>query len=188
MRVSFYIPFILFSFHLCLVSSCQVAPAELQIIKQRLCDNFDGKVECIEPKPEKGFVLLERTGPQTEESWENFGNYLYFKARETPGFLLEFNRPFTPEERISISRNYSAYIRLHGVREKMEGFELGNQTIASFHYLGSLLKEVKRESGEIRKKVNLESEPPLFLEFDFILPEGTKGSLHREIQLRWKEL
>ncbi|TGN08306.1 hypothetical protein [Leptospira ilyithenensis] len=160
---------------------------ENSITSQLLCDNFDSKVLCTEPKEKIGTVLIPRTGTKREEkSWEDFSNYLYFKVRETPGFLLTFQRNFTPEESSSIRKEYAAYIGLNGVRERMEGFELGENTIASFHYLGALLKEEKRHTGEAKKKVNLEKGLSLVLEFEYQLPKDKKGQLIREIDLRWK--
>ncbi|WP_411822664.1 hypothetical protein [Leptospira sp. 'Mane'] len=157
------------------------------VIDQLLCDNYDAKVLCIEPKEKIGTVFIPRTENKREEtSWENFSNYLYFKVRETPGFLLTFERDFTPDERSSIRKEYVAYIRLNGVRERMEGFEMGERTIASFHYLGALLKEEKRHTGESKKKVNLDQGLGLILEFEYQLPEDKKGQLIREIDLRWK--
>ncbi|WP_135354866.1 hypothetical protein [Leptospira kobayashii] len=160
---------------------------ENRITNQLLCDNFDSKVFCIEPKEKIGTVLIPRTETKREErSWEDFSNYLYFKVRETPGFLLTFERNFTQEERSSIRKEYVAYIGLNGVRERMEGFELGENTIASFHYLGALLKEEKRHTGEAKKKVNLGKGLSLVLEFEYQLPKDKKGQLVREIDLRWK--
>ncbi len=167
--------------------SCVDRSTELKVINSQLCDNYDREASCIEPKDKIGDIELTHTNSKKElKSWEAFGNYLYFTARETPGFVLTFSRELTPSEVSSIKLNYSAYIRLDGIREKMEGFEISKNHIASFHYLGSLLKEVKRHRKEDQKKTDLEELGVLLLQFEYFLPSGETGTLQREVKLKWK--
>jgi hypothetical protein len=159
----------------------------LTVTNIELCDNFDSHVNCTEPKPKSGVVLIKGTILGKEKlNWENFANYLYFTARETPGFVITFSRPFTNEERKSLETNYSAYLTLDGIREKMEGFEIGENKIASFHYLGAILKEVKRHKKEEKQPTNLNSLGTLLLQFEYRLPNGESSSLQRELNLSWK--
>ena len=181
--------FLVFLF-LCLfvLLSCEKEiPKELTIKHIELCDNFDANVNCIEPKLKNGIVKLKPTVSKKEiQTWENFSNYLYFTARETPGFVVTFSRQLTESEKKLFSTHYAAYLSLDGVREKMEGFEIGKDKIASFHYLGSLLKEVKREKKIAMKKPNLDENGHLLLQFEFTLPNGMSSSLQREIKLEWE--
>lgn len=168
----------------------QCAPnfsSPLNVVSFQLCDNYDKEVNCIEPVPEKGVVKLKPTLSEREKtSWYHFSNYLYFTARETPGFVITFSRPFSPQEKAFFTSEYVAYLTLDGIREKMEGFEIGENKIASFHYLGAILKEVKRHQKEQDQKPKLEKHGNLLLQFEYILPNKETGSMQREIKLEWQ--
>ncbi len=159
----------------------------LKIKQVELCDNYDQEVNCIQPVPAHGIVKLKPTSNSREkESWENFSNYLYFTARETPGFVITFSRPLSELEKSHFRNNYSAYLSVDGVREKMEGFEIGENKIASFHYLGSILKDAKRQKKIQNQKPDLTKDGHFLLQFEFEAPMIDRGSIQREIQLEWQ--
>jgi hypothetical protein len=159
----------------------------LKVVSVDLCDNFDQVVHCIEPKSNTGTIFLKPTSTRKERlTWLDFSNYLYFTARETPGFVITFSRPFSDLEAKEIKSYYVAYLSLNGVRERMEGFEMGRDRIASFHYLGALLKEVKRKQGEEKAIPDLEKLGTILLQFEYQLPNGKHGSIQRETKLSWQ--
>ncbi len=183
-QLKFSLPILLL---LCFSQCAPNSSSELTVVNIQLCDNYDKEVNCIEPVPEQGIVKLKPTVSAREKSsWYHFSNFLYFTARETPGFVITFSRPFTPEERAVFNSEYVAYITLDGIRERMEGYEMGEDKIASFHYLGAILKEVKRHNKEQDQKPNLEKFGNLLLQFEISLPNKDTKSLQREIKLEWE--
>ncbi|MDZ4726758.1 MAG: hypothetical protein SH817_11425 [Leptospira sp.] len=179
--------FFAFIFTITIVINCNPQTnQELRISNVQLCDNFDLAAHCTEPKPEKGIVTLKPTSSGKEKlTWENFGNYLYFTARETPGFVIQFSRPLSPAEKKEITSKYVAYIYLGDTKEKMEGFEMGDDSLASFHYLGALLKEAKRHSHDYNKKPDFDNLKPLLIQFEYQISPVIKGTLQREISFTW---
>ncbi|GBF49100.1 hypothetical protein LPTSP4_06100 [Leptospira ryugenii] len=180
-----------FSFLFCIAFylNCQLTEnGELKVIKIEFCDNFNNQLECTEKKKAKDWLSIPRTKLGKEsENWENLGNYLYFHVRETPGILLHFSRNLTAEESKQFKGNFKAYLGINGYEEKMEGLEIGTSNIASFHYLGSLLKDWMRKKGIAKEKVNFDLINPLLLQYRYELPDGTGQSLQRELYLNWSD-
>ena len=92
--------------------------------------------------------------------------------------------------------NYSAYwlannfhktldVVLGDTKEKMEGFEMGDDSLASFHYLGALLKEAKRHSHDYDKKPDFDNLKPLLIQFEYQISPVINGTLQREISFTW---
>ncbi|MBE7410891.1 MAG: hypothetical protein L6Q54_04245 [Leptospiraceae bacterium] len=119
-------------------------PKELNIQEVILCDNFRSDGTCLEKKEKNHTYEILIPATQKIDSWEKLGNFLYFHARETPGFLLKFNRRFTVSEKIRLKNSYRSIFRFSGIEGKVEGLEIGDDWIGSFQYLGSMLKERQR--------------------------------------------
>ncbi|WP_078125376.1 complement regulator-acquiring protein LcpA [Leptospira alexanderi] len=122
-------------------------PVQLEIASVTLCDHFNRTGECLEPVEKDHHYKVEIPHIKKPDTWEKFANYLYFHARETPGFLIRFNRKLTPSESRAIQDSYYATMNFSGTVERMEGFEMGEDWIGSFQYLGSIIKDkLKKEN------------------------------------------
>ncbi|TGM99203.1 complement regulator-acquiring protein LcpA [Leptospira yasudae] len=139
---------ILFSaFVSALIATGACAPSVLEITTITLCDHFNRTGECLEPVEKNHHYKVEIPNNRKPDTWEKFANYLYFHARETPGFIVRFNRKLTPSESKAIKDSYYATMSLSGTVERMEGFEMGEDWVGSFQYLGSMIKDkLKKEN------------------------------------------
>ncbi|TGK25796.1 hypothetical protein EHQ05_13005 [Leptospira yasudae] len=139
---------ILFSaFVSALIATGACAPSALEITTITLCDHFNRTGECLEPVEKNHHYKVEIPNNRKPDTWEKFANYLYFHARETPGFIVRFNRKLTPSESKAIKDSYYATMSLSGTVERMEGFEMGEDWVGSFQYLGSMIKDkLKKEN------------------------------------------
>ncbi|MCE9500396.1 MAG: hypothetical protein K8R21_07855 [Leptospira sp.] len=120
-------------------------PAELKVKEIILCDNFNSKGECTEKKEPGHTYTVTIPKERKVDTWEKLANYLYFHARETPGFLITFNRKLTLTEQKKIKDTYKASFNFGGTTGHVEGFESGENWVGSFQYLGSMIKDRQRE-------------------------------------------
>ncbi len=114
------------------------------------CDLY--KEECKEPglgatDTYKVSVPESKTG-----NWRDFGHYLYFHSRQTPGMEIRFFRKLNEEELSEIRKTTRCYYRIHrngaGVRHEMEGIRFfpDGSGLWCFDYLGSMLIEYHKFS------------------------------------------
>jgi len=85
------------------------------------------------------------------ETWNQLSNFIYFKSRISTGFIIKFNRPFLLNEKEIILSTYKSSYNFNGIYGTIEGFDMGDDTIYSFVYLGNLLKEKQKEKKEDQK-------------------------------------
>ncbi|TGL37396.1 hypothetical protein [Leptospira perdikensis] len=178
--------FILISLFVCinfLICGCQTEPKQ----SFQFCDNFNEPLDCTEPKTEKDIVSLDRKFFKKENpNYEDFGNFLYFTARETPGFRLVLPKPYNGMEKQVFRSNYIAYLKYGNSTERMEGNLFQNNVVVSFHYLGALLKEEFRHKGIEKSPFLLEALGPISLEYKVIVPGMDTITKQRTVELRWK--
>lgn len=154
----------------------------------QFCDNFNESLACTELKTENDLVFLERAKFKKENpTYEDFGNFLYFTARETPGFRLEFSKSWNGTERELFRSQYNAYLVYGSAKERMEGNVYQPNVVVSFHYLGALLKEEFRHSGIAKNPFQIEDLGPIGLTYIVEVP-GLVVPITRErtIRLQWK--
>ncbi|MCU0825187.1 MAG: hypothetical protein MUF77_11160 [Leptospira sp.] len=162
--------------------SCTVTTPNFQF-----CDNFDRKLNCTEPRTSNDQIYLDRSQfKKMNPTWEDFSNFLYFTARETPGFIIQFDHRISGMEKEEIKREYQAKLTWLSTTERMEGFSLGDSSLASFHYLGALMKEEFRNQKIDKLPMNLESLGKLSLVYEYKIPGKPVESKERLIQLHWK--
>ncbi|RHX89693.1 hypothetical protein DLM75_12065 [Leptospira stimsonii] len=145
----------------------QCAPSKLEIASVTLCDHFNRMGECLEPVEKNHHYKVEIPNVKKPDTWEKFANYLYFHARETPGFILRFNRKLLPSEAKAIKDSYFATMSLSGTVERMEGFEMGEDWIGSFQYLGSMIKEKLKKENRLGSFPYTNTIFPAEVEFKF---------------------
>ncbi|WP_426620691.1 complement regulator-acquiring protein LcpA [Leptospira interrogans serovar Hebdomadis] len=143
------------------------APSRLEIVSVILCDHFNRVGECLEPVEKNHHYKIEIPNHKKTDTWEKFSNYLYFHARETPGFLIRFNRKLTPSESKMIKDSYYATMSFSGTVERMEGFEMGEDWVGSFQYLGSIIKEKLKKENRFSSFPYTNSIFPAEVEFRF---------------------
>jgi hypothetical protein len=85
------------------------------------------------------------------DTWNQLSNFIYFKSRISTGFIIKFNRPFLLNEKEIILSTYKSNYNFNGIYGTIEGFDIGDDTIYSFVYLGTLLKEKQKEKKEDQK-------------------------------------
>ncbi|PJZ56613.1 complement regulator-acquiring protein LcpA [Leptospira barantonii] len=154
-------------FALSVVSSTSCAPTPLSIASISLCDHFTRTGECLEPIEKNHHYKVEIPNNRKPDTWEKFANYLYFHARETPGFLVRFNRKLTPSESKAIKDSYYATMNLSGTVERMEGFEMGEDWVGSFQYLGSMIKDKLKKENRLGSFPYTNTIFPAEVEFKF---------------------
>ncbi|EOQ96284.1 hypothetical protein LEP1GSC195_1543 [Leptospira wolbachii serovar Codice str. CDC] len=165
------------------IGGCQTDPKQ----SFQFCDNFNEPLDCTEPKTENDIVFLDKKLFKKENpSNEDFGNFLYFTARETPGFRLVLPKPYNGLAKQTFRSGYVAYLKYGNSTERMEGNLFQNNIVASFHYLGALLKEEFRHKGIDKSPFQLETLGPIPLEYKVIVPGMETITKHRTIELRWK--
>ncbi|PJZ86593.1 hypothetical protein CH366_07755 [Leptospira harrisiae] len=171
---------LIFSF---LVLSCdRVATNKFQF-----CDNFNEPLDCTEPKTENDVVYLDQKLLKKENpTYEDFGNFLYFTARETPGFRLVLSQPYNGLGKEAFRSGYAAYLQYGNSSERMEGNLFQNSVVVSFHYLGALLKEEFRHKGIEKSPFRIEDLGLVRLEYRVIVPGMEPITKHRIVELRWK--
>ncbi|TGJ98554.1 hypothetical protein EHQ53_02195 [Leptospira langatensis] len=155
-------------------------PTVLSVSKVELCDYFTRDGACKEPTVLNKKYSVDIPNAKKPQTWEDLGNYLYFHARETPGFILRMNRKMSPEERKNIKETYFAMYEFSGVRGKMEGFEMGEDWIGSFNYLGSMVKEKQKVENRLGQYPYETSLFPTDLEFTWSA-KGFSGSTKTRI-------
>ncbi|MDF3820124.1 hypothetical protein P3G55_09450 [Leptospira sp. 96542] len=154
----------------------------------QLCDNFNSKLDCTEPKKDFEVVYLDQSKfIKPDPNWEDFGNFLYFTARETPGFRIQFAKQLTTQEKSQFRNHYSANLTLGNTTEEMEGFQISESAVIGFHYLGAILKEEFRHQGRSKEPVELTKLGKIKLVFTIKLPSGESFSKERELELRWED-
>lgn len=168
----------LISLSLLVFAACE--PTVLSVSNVELCDYFTRDGVCREPSPLNKKYSVDIPNAKKPNTWEELGNYLYFHARETPGFVLRMNRRMSPEERKQIQETYFAMYEFAGVKGKMEGFEIGEDWIGSFNYLGSMVKEKQKKENRLGQYPYETSIFPTDLEFTWSA-KGIKGSTKTKI-------
>lgn len=178
--------YLIFRFIVCvtfLISGCQKEASQ----SFQFCDNFNEPLDCTEPKTEKDIVVLDKNLFKKENpTYEDFGNFLYFTARETPGFRLVLTKPYNGLEKQSFRSEYIAYLKYGNSTERMEGNLFQNKVVVSFHYLGALLKEEFRHKGIDKSAFRLEELGPIPLEYKVMVPGMEPITKQRIVELRWK--
>ncbi|TGM81980.1 hypothetical protein EHR01_04120 [Leptospira mtsangambouensis] len=153
----------------------------------QFCDNFNEPLDCTEPKTEKDVIYLDKQLFKKENpTYEDFGNFLYFTARETPGFRLVLPKPYNGMGKESFRSGYVAYLKYGNSSERMEGNLFQNNVVVSFHYLGALLKEEFRHKGIDKSPFQLEDLGVIFLEYKVMVPGMEPITKQRTVELRWK--
>lgn len=155
---------------------------DLTVEKMELCENFDSYGICKEPLEKDHLFTIRVDKTKKFETWYSLSNYLYFHSRQTPGFILRFNRQFTPGERDKIKKNYKAYYNFKDSKGEMEGFEIGDDWVGSFQYLGSMLKERQKEKGEDKNFPYVNNVFPADLEFKY-WSDSFRGDVKLKINL-----
>lgn len=172
-----YLLFFLFAF---VLGNCSREP--LKVEKVLACGYFDSLGECKEPISEKKLYEISIPRASRMETWNALANHLYFKTKQTPGFVVYFNRKFSLEEKQIIRESYKAYYEFSESTGKVEGFEMGENWIGSFQYLGSILKDRQREKKEDKSYPVLNSIFPAQLIFRFT-SDVFQGETSTEINL-----
>ncbi|MCW7492175.1 hypothetical protein ND861_05835 [Leptospira sp. 2 VSF19] len=153
----------------------------------QFCDNFNEPLDCTEPKTEKDVIYLDqKLFKKVNPSFEDFGNFLYFTARETPGFRLVLSKPYNGLGKETFRSGYVAYLKYGNSSERMEGNLFQNSIVVSFHYLGALLKEEFRHKGIEKSPFRLEDLGPISLEYKVMVPGMEPITKQRVVELRWK--
>ncbi|MCW7471074.1 hypothetical protein ND863_16055 [Leptospira kanakyensis] len=153
----------------------------------QFCDNFNEPLDCTEPKTVKDVVYLEKKLFKKENpTYEDFGNFLYFTARETPGFRLVLSKPYNGLGKDTFRSGYVAYLKYGNSSERMEGNLFQNNVVVSFHYLGALLKEEFRHKGMEKSPFQLEDLGPISLEYKVLVPGMEPITKQRIVELHWK--
>ncbi|TGK37466.1 hypothetical protein EHQ12_07010 [Leptospira gomenensis] len=158
---------ILFFVYFSSIYSFGCSPSKLEITSLTLCDHFNRAGECLEPVEKNRHYKVEIPHNRKPDTWEKFSNFLYFHARETPGFIVRFNRKLTPSEAKAIQDSYYATVSLAGSVERMEGFEMGEDWVGSFQYLGSMIKDKLRKENRLSSFPYTNTLFPAEVEFRF---------------------
>ena len=138
-----YNSFIFYILMITLLSDCK--KQELKVTDVILCDNFSSEGLCREPLQKEHVYNIIFPLSKNINTWDKFANYLYFTTRQTPGYILKFNRSFTPGEKKILHDTFSSSYEFSNSNGHMEGVEIGEDFIGVFNYLGSMVKIRQKE-------------------------------------------
>ncbi|HRG44596.1 MAG TPA: hypothetical protein PLX69_01260 [Leptospiraceae bacterium] len=175
-----------FLFLLLTVNYCK--PPELKVLSIELCENFSSEGVCREKLSNAHTYNIVIDRAKKFESWEALSNYMYFHSRQTPGFIVRFNRKFTLTEKEILHKTYKANYSFYGSSGHVEGLDIGEDWIGSFQYLGSVIKDRQRLFKEEKNYPKIELLFPANLKFTF--ESGlAKGDITTElnVNLQYKE-
>jgi hypothetical protein len=158
---------------------------KLEIISIELCENFNSNGKCIQELKEKQEYILQLKKERKFDTWLDLSNYLYFHGKQTPGFIIRFNRNFNLQERNHFKDFYHSSYEFYGAIGKMEGFEMGENWIGSFNYLGAILKDRQRKFKEDKNLPYLETVFPNLLKMKYN-SDFFSGEIYTEINLKIK--
>jgi hypothetical protein len=142
-------------------------PPELKVTSIELCENFNSEGVCREKLEKEHTYNIQVNRTKKFETWESFSNYLYFHSRQTPGFIIRFNRKFTLTEKDLLRKTYKAKYEFYGHSGNVEGFEIGEDWAGSFQYLGSIVKDRQRFFKEDKNFPYMENVFPSAVKFYF---------------------
>jgi hypothetical protein len=148
-----------------LILSCS---RDLLVEKFEVCDLFSNQGICKEPWKEKKIYLISIPSEKNLKTWEDLSHYLYFKARETPGVLIHWNRDLNEDERKSMrGKNCIGVYQFLNINGEMEGKETGSNWVGFFQYLGTILEEERKSSNKWTHKIQLDEIFPAKLSLGF---------------------
>ena len=120
------------------------------------------------------------------KTWKEWNHYIYFEEPITVGFLLRWNRPAGLEERSSLRNDLRCvYTISHpetqvSIRGELEGKRLESGGLWCFNYLGTLLGELQKQEGVLKRIPD-----PNYFPVDLKLEvESSKKHLRREVTRR----
>lgn len=177
---------IILSLFLFVANNCK--PEELKITSIELCENFNNDGVCREKLDNSHTYNITIDRNKKFESWEALSNYMYFHSRQTPGFIVRLNRKLTMTEKEQLHKTYRASYEFYGSNGPVEGFELGEDWIGSFQYLGSIIKDRQRHFKEEKNYPYMETLFPASVRFSFdsSLIKGNT-SVEVNVVLRYQE-
>ncbi|MBK8394482.1 MAG: hypothetical protein IPL26_04450 [Leptospiraceae bacterium] len=163
-------------------------PPELKLNTIELCENFSSEGICKENLDKEHTYTIDVKRAKKFETWDSFANYIYFHSRQTPGFIIRFNRKFTMTEKDLIKKTYKAKYEFYGSSGHVEGMEIGEDWIGSFQYLGSIVKERQKQFKEEKNFPYMETIFPatIMFEFDSALAKGAI-STKVDVKLKYEE-
>ncbi|HMV45686.1 MAG TPA: hypothetical protein PK079_19290 [Leptospiraceae bacterium] len=165
MKKNIFFKLIVLTYYCLVLYNCK--PQELKIENIELCENFASDGVCREKLDNSHTYEIKINKNKKYETWEALSNYMYFHSRQTPGFIVRFNRKFTLTERETLHKTYKAKYEFYGSSGIVEGFEIGDDWIGSFQYLGSIVKDRQRHFKEEKNFPYLETVFPASIRFSF---------------------
>jgi hypothetical protein len=172
--------FLLYTIALLNFVYCSREPLKIQ--NAELCEYFNSAGECKESMSSKTNYEVKFPRTKKLENWNQLANHLYFQTKQTPGFIIRFNRNFSLEEKQILRNSYVAYYEFSESTGKVEGVEFGENWIGSFQYLGSIIKDRQREKKEDKLYPTINSLFPATLTFRY-KSDLFQGELSSEINL-----
>ena len=163
---------------------------ESQIESTIFCDDFDG-THC------NALQTAERTYRFTIprhklNSWFDFGYYMYFHSRQTPGIRIVIEPPLSGEQLSAFRSGLECRYRLsqggHSIEGELEGKRVDPDGggFWCFDYLGSKLVDFQKQHGDVRAVPSPDFFP---VEWSFIYHspiEAIAGEQTARIRLEWQ--
>lgn len=118
------------------------------------CDDFANDV-CTLPAPKDGRYtsIVPR---EKRDTWYDFGYYMYFHSRETPGLRVDFNRSLSSTERDSLEKSlvceYELLANGQAYEGHLEGRRIDDNGFWCFDYLGMMLIKFQKKNGDVKAK------------------------------------
>lgn len=137
---------LLFSFFFSIFYYCK--PPELKVSSVEHCDYYTMEGKCEEPHKETTNYYAFLPSEKKIDTWEKVSHFLYFHTKQTPGLIIRFNRKLTLSEQIKLKETLKVYYDFSGTRGRVERVDYGEDWIAFFQYLGSMLNSRVKETGE----------------------------------------
>lgn len=180
-----YFLFVSLIFSLLLFAACR---RDLGVDRAYFCDDFADE-KCILPQSEDRTYSFELPAEKAV-SWFELAYFMYFHARQTPGFRVDFNHSPNAEEMKRLRTHLECSYRLiHQDREvkgHLEGRRIDEEGFWCFDYLGTMLVKYHKTFGSIKDRPSGDFFPVIVeLSYNSDLP-GIKGTLKSSVRVEWK--
>lgn len=156
--------------------------SDLKVENIVLCDNFTLDGKCVEEiKGEKTYNITVPSGKRVD-TWDELTTFMLHNLRIKPGFIIKFNRNFTPSERKSLIVSYKAAYYFWDSRGTMEDIEIGKNRITSKEYLSDIIKYRQLEKANLYLPIELKEIFPVEIKF-YYFSDLVNGEIPFKINL-----
>lgn len=164
----------------------------LRVSQISFCDDASVDGACLSPWSGAERRYSPAPTKRALQSWRDLGHHMYFHSRETPGVLLELNRPLSAEEMQRLESSVVCAWRLRLKNGEGAGHFEGVRLSADgrlwcFDYLGAMLNQTHKSLD----RLNASPDPGVFpatlqVKVQSSLP-AVSAEIEGRVMVEWSE-